>query len=416
MAGRQEKVHSEILRHLYFGIDVDTEWDHLSYVVREVIISRVIGKSVQVSKKFQQWIDTRGIDMNEVDERLEMWLEEYRHKNTNLIPRIPNQAFKETTPKTAEPPSLPREQSAFLGAWAAILAISPAIVKWTAIICAGDANAERELMYSLRHCVPIQGILVWVLLSIWNGCRCMRNLWIYGMLIYQHKSLVEISWLANTGASRILFRDRIVAEMPRKTVTAFISRSETTDIRVEIFNGSMTQRPHDIKPEGVAVYDNQSRLVGFEVDDKKSRRQCVYHFAQDNKTRIPSSRISIEGDVHKVYLYDKQGRAAGGSVTISSTEYSFRNFYSSDTHVVSMTEFELTQSPKDDRLTVYWGVPLRHGGLSISDWMASEHVSQVERKTGSETYVTTYEYQHCRDPTTTTSIVGDVTEANVILQ
>ena len=409
-----DQKYSEVLRHLCFDIDVDTEWDTLPSDVREVIFSRAVGKPVQSTEQFQDWMEERKIDIKGIDQRLTMCLEEDRYERGNPGSQSPDQAL--TNPSMSEEPrSVPRKQSLLLKVWAGVSSFPLTITKWTAIISGGDANVERELLHSLRYCKPVQGILLWALLSIWNTCRCMRNLWIYGMLIYHHKSPVEISRLANTGASRTLWKDRIVAEIPRKTVTGFISRGETNEIRLEIFNGNPVAIQDGSKPDRVAVYDKLSRLVGCEGGEKDTRFRHVYHYVQDNQTRIPSSRITVEGEIHKLYIYDKQGRAVRGSVAIDSTEYSFRYFYSPGFNDISMAEYKLAESHEDDRLIVYWGVPLPQGDHSVSDWLPSERVSRVERKIWLETYVTTYEYQHRRDPTTTTYVTGGASDQNGIV-
>ena len=80
LLARQEGARSEILGHLCFDIDVDTEWDTLPSDIREVIVSRVLGKPVRVSKKFKEWMDYRKIDQEEIDQRLNVLLEAYRHE------------------------------------------------------------------------------------------------------------------------------------------------------------------------------------------------------------------------------------------------------------------------------------------------------------------------------------------------
>ncbi|KAK3316768.1 hypothetical protein B0H66DRAFT_305319 [Apodospora peruviana] len=76
----------------------------------------------------------------------------------------------------------------------------------------------------------------------------------------------------------------------------------------------------------------------------------------------------------------------------------------------------LAGSQQANCLIVCWGVPLRDQIGGDSNCVPSDRVSKAVRKTADETYVTTYDYQHRRDPVITTVIREHGTDEEISAQ
>ncbi|KAM7186124.1 hypothetical protein V8F20_011530 [Naviculisporaceae sp. PSN 640] len=405
-------MNTQIMKQICLGIDVDVEWVGLPSSVREAIVSRVLHQPVRVNRELRDWMETRGSTVKHYDLALRSCL------GRSVGPVRTASGWSSTDASTSTSPrlSLARWKHNYIRkACNLVVDIPVSLAKWTAIISAGDANIERELLYSFRHTRSFGGVLTCLVLLIWNLCRYIRDAWIYAFLIFHRRVLVKITRLARHGAVRVLCEDRVVVEQSLRTFTGFLSKTDSDSTRLDIFQGNLQKRPLDQTPQIVALYDSEYRLCASQRGEGRKATRTTYTYAQNNQTRIPNSRTVITGDeAHQTYIYDDKGRAVRGTICFGLSEYTFEFTYARDSQDVIKAVFRSADVESEDALTVYWGTQLSLD--TPSGWIPSERKSRVDKRIGDKTFTTRYDYQHLRDPVVTTTVIGYTGEAEAATQ
>lgn len=404
----QKHTNDSILQHLCFGINVELKWDHLSSATREVILGRVLDAPVAAATKMLSWAKSAKVNVQASDFNVHLCRRIHAEAGERL--KLSN-ADKVGVPQQVRMPEESRHGLAapstkctkvFRRLGGLLLRFPVNFVEWVGIISGAGSNIERELWYLLSDHPNMRGAVMCLPMLAWKACWRVKNAWIYATLIYHHKALVHISRLATRGTSRTLYKDSIVAEMHRKTLTGFASRNDQNTLMLDIFEGRLARPAADQTPLATAVYDGHFRLVQRTDGGTKSRSIATYVYDTNNsKPRYPITKHIADGSVNKNCHYDKRGRVSRGTLAVEGTEYSFRYFYKSTpkgSHEVLRARFSLAQSPASGSLTVCWGTPLREDVAEECNWVPSDRVCRVVREVGEKTYTTTSNYQHRRDP------------------
>ncbi|KAK0644390.1 hypothetical protein B0T16DRAFT_495224 [Cercophora newfieldiana] len=412
------RANSEILHHLCLGLDVDKEWNQLSHAVRDTIFRRILDTEAQLSQKEHGSVVSNGLCPYASDFHISLWLELYQAASKKVRwsasnTRNPNPCAQICVSRT----SLVPESHTITQYCIKLAKIPMRLFQWIEIISGGYSNVEREFCYQLRNCPRgIRHVVTWLVLSVWNLTRQIKNVWIYLMLIQHQASLVYISRLARRGASRSLQRDRIVVQMRRKVVTGFASKAEQGSLMLEVFDGKHSVRPSVLKPVLVATYDEQLRLASRCDETKTERVVNTYTYCEGIESRQPICKRVSAKNVQKTYAYDARGRVSTGSITIGEMEYAFCYSYrhgSKTGNDILKAEFRIPQSPSKGSLVVYWGALSAEDVVENLAWAPSDLVCRIVKSVGNQTYISTLTYQHRRDPVVETILKENDTTAAI---
>ncbi|VBB79640.1 Putative Glycosyltransferase Family 4 [Podospora comata] len=425
----KETTQRMLMKHLCFGVEIDSEWELLPPAVRASMFQRMMGAELSPSNGLLEWLNERGLDISSVNFQVEL---------CNLILSKTEEVLGTRTPPNygndilAEPGSGKTRQSTPF--FARIINLPVTLAKWVGIISGGGSHLERELWYNLRHYPWMRTPLMYLITLIWRGCRWVKNAITSLLLIYRHAALVNISRLAKKGVSRTLVKDRITAELRRKVVTGFASRPGENSMTLEVFEGALKTKPgEEHKPLATAIYDNASRLITRRDISKSGDTVTTYTYGDSTKSRYPSCKVVSDQKHTKQCFYDKKGRVTHGTMAYDGIEYSFQYFYKSSpkgNHEILKAEFKPAianhhhhhhnsnnnnNNSSSDSMTVFWGTPLREDLSSEKlNWVPSDRVCRVVRTIAGKKYVTTSDYQHRRDPVMMTVLLseqGDNTKA-----
>ncbi|KAK0701536.1 hypothetical protein B0T21DRAFT_417089 [Apiosordaria backusii] len=408
----EETTQRMLMKHLCFGIEIDSEWELLPPAVRAAMFQRMMGTQLSPSKDLLEWLSERGLDILSVNFQVEL---------DNLILSKTEEILGTRTPPSygndilAGPNSGKSRLSTSF--FARIINLPVTLAKWAGIISGGGSHLERELWYNLRHYPWMRTPLMYFLTLIWRGCRWVKNGLTSLLLIYRHAALVNISRLAKKGVSRTLVKDRITAELRRKVVTGFASRPGENSMTLEVFEGALKTKPgEEHKPLATAVYDNASRLITRRDIAKSGDTVTTYTYGENSKSRYPTCKVVSDKKSTKQCFYDKKGRVIHGTMAYDGVEYSFQYFYKSSpkgNHEILKAEFKRAQSAGSDSMALFWGTPLREDLSEKLNWVPSDRVCRVVRTVAGKKYVTTSDYQHRRDPVMMTVLEEGETKAAV---
>ncbi|KAK4448003.1 hypothetical protein QBC34DRAFT_354167 [Podospora aff. communis PSN243] len=401
------RANSLLLFHLCLGIDVDKEWSRLSHTVRELIFHRILDGDTQLSRSELSLVFSSGVCPDASNFQVSLGLELYQVASKKLRRsrcsehhgRFCPPSLTRRATNTLKRPSITQHTIKMAN-------IPMTLFKWIGVIFGGSPNVERELCYQLRWLPSIiRTPNIWLILSVWELSRRIKNIWIYAMLIQRHPSLEYISQLAQRGVSRTLQGDRIVVQMRRKAVTGFALKAEQGSITLEVFDNNHASRPEGMKPVLTATYDDHFRLTTRCDERRVGRVVSSYTYSDESSSRQPVRKHVVGEDIEKTCVYDERGRVATGLVKIGDSEYSFRYFYrrgSKDSHDVLKAEFTVSGSSSTDSLVVFWGAPRAEDNLENLTWSPSDLVCRIVKNVGDRSYISTVTYQHRRDPLTET--------------
>ncbi|KAK3349640.1 hypothetical protein B0T25DRAFT_582541 [Lasiosphaeria hispida] len=403
-----------LLRHLCLGFDVDVEWGQLPLAVRDTIVRRVVGEPVLISKEYHNWRKHMDADADTSNFHVQLSLAVYSRVVERLETENESASLAQCITTSAPPESLlafgsldiTESQVGLLQCTLnTFLRIPAQFVKWVGIISGAGSNVERELFYSFRRYPNIRFAALWVVLVVWRASWHIVNLWVYVILIHHHNALVNISRLARDGASRTLHKNRITVELRRKTVTGFITKSVQGFPELTVFPGKIPEIPTNTQATSSALYDEHVRLATRCDRSKDGEVTSTYTYGENLKSRYPIRKDVSNGTLRKTCYYDTRGRVMWGAIIIGDAEYSFRYHYKRGLkgyHEVLKADFKLIKFPLAGSLAVYWGAPVGDNSLEKLDWVPSNRVCRVVRKKSGQCFITTFDYQHRRDPTTRT--------------
>ncbi|KPM42671.1 hypothetical protein AK830_g3862 [Neonectria ditissima] len=399
------KTEMDMMRHLCLDFDVDLKWESAPQSVRESILRRISGDPIKLTFEFTQWAAGSRIDLDTQDFHVKTALEVYQkcQERLGMAATFSAQSSLPLPPPELKPVPIDRTDKSlnFIHSfWNQAVSIPFACVKWIAFVSSGAPNIERELVYCLGK-VPLRGVLLWIILAIWNICRLIKDQWVYWILIHHRPTLVYISRLAQKGARRKITKNAIIVEKPRKTITGFASVDENNMMSLTVYTGNLKEAPPPETPSlFIDRYDDKLRLSSREDSNGDV---CTYQYG--NQSRWPSSKVTTNKDSMTVGTYDHFGRVVEGTCTIGVEhcfvfQYHYKSVPKGNTDILR-ADYKLSGADSKDMLSVFWGKPMNN---DVYDWVPSKNIGRIIRIIGDKTYTSEYEYLHRRDPTITTYI------------
>ncbi|KAK0710262.1 hypothetical protein B0T26DRAFT_787683 [Lasiosphaeria miniovina] len=329
----------KVLRHLCLDVDVDSCWEDLPPATRRAILCRVAGRHVSLCMEFSRWMEAAQIDRQTIDFHLDLALGIYQ--------------------RTLQRPHAPITES--LSRFS--LYSDPEVVKPFAKPDAKESIFWRMTSFLIH--VPITTKVCWLI----------KNAWVDILIIYHRSTLAHISRLARKGASRVLKKNIIVVELPRRVVTGFVSRNDQGTLTLNIFPGRIDTPPPNEQPLSIAVYDEHLRLKSRTDAVGTIDRICTYEYDDNYARRWPRYKQVVQGSTSIRYHYDGIGRISHSTLTLASDTFVFQYGYKG--------------SPARGDSPAKW---------TKCDWVPSDRVCCVIRFVNGKTYITTWEFLHRRDP------------------
>jgi hypothetical protein len=405
----KNKTVSEVLKHLCLDIDVDTCWNELPIGARRAILCRVAGRQVPLSWDFNKWLQEASVDTQAADFHVYLSIGVHQKAIDRSQSLLSSPSSQSLIPAIVLDDELEADERR-LGLSAStnfLVMLVVSSIKWISIITGAGSDVERELWFCLRN-YYLRDTLLMVILLFWKTFWLIKNIWIYVLMIYHRRALAHISRLARMGASRVLKKNIIVVEMPRKVITGFASQNDQGTLTLEIFSDRLDERPTDKDASSVAIYDESHRLKSRTDTVKSGTRVSTYQYEHDNHTRWPNSKKVVHGSTSMLCHYDGVGRISHGTLHLPNQSYVFQYGYkvgSKDNRDILKADYRLASSDSRNCMSVYWGSPARGGSMSkwaSRDWVPSDRVCCVMRFIDGKTFITTWEYLHRRDPIVTT--------------
>jgi hypothetical protein len=401
------KTNAQLMQHLCFGINVESEWSRVPGSVRDAILSRVTGNPVAVTPALTHWLISNSKDIKTEDFHVKQCLEVFQIcKQKIKVIQMGSQSSSSWTlpPAELKCEALPTTRSRPL-LWHFMSTIIYSIIsvaKWIMILSGAASEVERELWYSMRGFYG-SNIVVILLLLFWKICWYIKNILISTFLIYRRPALSNLLRLALRGATRELTEGHIKVELPQQTITGFASENEFGNITLNIFDGSLTEVPTGKNPTAIAVYQN-FRLQNRQDEVSGGTRYSTYHYNNDVNGRLPTCKDMVEPARVMRCQYDEFGRITSGLLTIETTDFKFdyryRKFPKRNSDIMR-ADYRRSQS-SDATLSVFWCVFQEQDSDNLNTAIPSPRLTRIVRTIGNKRYVTTIIYQHKRDPRSST--------------
>lgn len=411
-----QKTNLELMRHLCLDVSVDSNWDTIPLSGRKAIFARITGEEVAHSREFCQWLSNSDIDLQAVEFHLQLTLEifhksEERYKTTTCFSQNNHPG---AVGPMAELKPMRLDRSRAPGTLRALVAFPLAFVKWVALISGGGSDVERELSYCLRS-IYFRRPILYVTLLLWKMCWMMKNFWVFTFLVYHRPALVSIERLARKGARRLIVGNFITVECQGNTITGIAVNGDDGSMMLEAFDGNLQEHPHDMEPIFKATYDEDFRLTS-RVDNEGNT--STYQYNPGSRQRWPVSREVVNSSRRTISFYDKHGRTIHGVLSLGSTSYAFYCHYKSTpkgSPDLLRADFKPLNSESNDRLSVFWGVPLGNRE-EFYNWAPSEKIRLIVRVIDGKTFVTEIQYRHRRDPVSVTTLEEENDRKTAIAQ
>ncbi|KAK5011641.1 hypothetical protein LTR28_010812, partial [Elasticomyces elasticus] len=416
------RTNIQIMKHLCFGIDVDTQWNLVPEDVRKCILSRILGYPFQTTKPFAAWMNNHGKDVLLDNLSLGQCLAIYKKVSVQLNspegspfdvvdfrPTHEPALLKVTKPRPSQRASI------FVKLGGSIKRAIYNVVQYVAIISGAGSDAGRELWYTLRKSKHRRSLL-WILLKIWKVCWWNKNFWTTMILVKGTPQLKTILKLARQGVPRTLRACTITIEDPQKTVSGFLTKDSAGQLNVRVFNGLHTTPPDNVQAATVAKYDNKYRLrelQSFPTGKENQPVKSEFMYDPSSNTRWPVSKsITEEGRVTTCF-YDKYGRIECGDIFCGKKQFRFTYIYkkrpkgNSD---VLEAVYECVEPGSEVKYSVFWCV-LPKGSkageaMDVKDWIPSNNITRLVITTAGKMLDTTWVYHHKRDPELSTLLIG----------
>jgi hypothetical protein len=404
----RRRAKADLMRPLCFDIDVNTDWNKAPAAVRYAIIARIVDDATPITPTVEQWLRASGSDVELYDFHVSLnirILQMVKQRLKEVATRSDSQSNLILTGKRPAAELYYRRlaPSDSTGVTLVRLGLAPVhffvtLLKWLTILSGAASEVERELWYSLQE-VHGRSLILMVLLIFWKVCWWIKNIWITIILIYRRPELQRIVRLALQGSRRVLYRNTIIAELPEKTVTGFAWENLTGNITLDIFDGSLEKRPAGKDPVAIAVYDGfrlHSRVdqVGTE------KVHSTYHYVAES-SRLPEQKVTMDSNRTLLYWYDKSGRISNGHLCLDGADIEFVYHYGKRSQHRSdllRAVYRQAESSVHHKLTVFWSVAKDEQFEENDKAVPSGKVTRVVKEIGSKKYITTYTYEHKRDP------------------
>jgi hypothetical protein len=410
------------MQHLCLGIDVDTEWHRIPRDAREAVLARIIGNQIEMTAPMVEWMASRSKDIESYDSNLLICLEIYQL----AIQRLENTAMRSLSSSISESPTLglksaqaqfpcntaSKRRLSFSRnlCWPlAIIRYIASASKWLAILSGAASEVERELWYSIQGIFCGETIL-WLLLGFWKICQWVKNVLITLILIHRRPDLSNILRLCLHGVSRELVEDAIRVEFAEQITTGFVSqveaKAQTTTL--VIFDGSFEERPKYLRPIATALYQGPRLQLRYD-NLQYGTRVSKYRYDNQQNSRWPIYKDVEEPGRTMQHRYDRFGRVIDGTMTFGNMivefDYQYREAPRHNCDIVR-ARYRLVQGTLKS-LSVYWGVCSDDDSEDCNVSASLERVTRVVRRFGNQKYITSYVYQHKRDPRSSTVVEDD---------
>lgn len=408
LRGIAAKSSARLMRHLCFDLNPDVDWQNVPSAVHEAVVDRVAGRPIVMTPSLSSWLESSGIDaaLEDFCAGLCLRISQFALR----LAAINRGSQRSSSIVQTNPARKPMERTSSKRSFsrrvmAVIAGCIEAPIKWLAILSGGASEVERELAYKLRR-LPGGSAIVMLFLLGWNICRWSRNIWIKLVLIYRRPSLQHLTRLTLRGATRTVVEDRITVELPLKSVTGFGSSDDSGNFTLEIYDGSMAQRPSDELPTATATYSH-FQLRSRQDSTPKGLAFSTFNY-NDIRDRCPISKDMIAPERTMSCRYDDLGRIVNGVIVIGThrrNEYHFKYHYAShpyfDKDLVRADYWQI-HSPQT-LLSVSWGITI-NDSKKVDIATPSDRVTCVERTNPYGVYISTFTYQHKRDPQVSTTL------------
>lgn len=386
--------NAELMRHLCLYVDVDIDWQKTPESIRKAILARISGDTIDVEASTLGWCHDSGVDFRVADFALYLCLQIHQISES----RLGNIGFT-SSPVVSLPTQSPAQiahriaQKASPILWLKmVLRGIVRVMKWMAVLTSGASEVERELWYALRGAYFHQSI-VRILLAFWRVCWYMRNFWIWIFTIARRPILAKITTMATHGASRVLYRNMIIVELPETTITGFAHKNIHGNIQLQMYDGMLQESPANTGPLATAIYDEDNRLVSRSDMSSTGETTSTFNFGS-GKGRWPLYKDISEPARKLRCQYDKSGRIVSGHITLAHEQYTFvyhYRKYPKHNSQLLRADYRLVGSP-DRSLFVSWcHSPGLHSGVEIDfNAVPSERVTCVVRNIGEKKFTTRY--------------------------
>lgn len=406
------KSSARLMRHLCFNINPDVDWQNVPAAVRNAVVDRAATRPVIMTHSLSCWLESSGVDVALEDfcAALCLRISHFAQRRLGEMSAGSQRGSLGPQSKSIGHPTKHKSPRRSLSRRLirSVVACIEAPIKWVAILSGGSSEVERELAYRL-HRLPGGRAIVMLFLLGWNICRRSRNIWIKLILIYRRPSLQHLTRLTLRGATRTVVEDRITVELPLKSVTGFGASDDSGNFTLEIYDGSMTHRPNDELPTATATYSH-FQLRSRQDSTPKGLAFSTFNY-NDIRDRWPISKDMIAPDRTTSCRYDDLGRVVNGVIVIGSrrrNEYHFTYHYASHPYFnkdLVRADYWQIQSPQT-LLSVSWGITI-NDAKKVDIATPSDRVTSVQRQNPYGVYITTFRYQHKRDPQVSTILTQE---------
>lgn len=404
------RTNIQIMKHLCFGIDVDTQWNQVPEGVRKCIVTRILGGTFETSESFTTWMASQEKDVFmhnlSLGQSLAIYTTVYEKLNSS-------QGFlSHSDLRAAEGPALlkvakaresPRK-SLLIRFGRVLKRTAYSIVQYTAIISGAGSDAGRELWYTLRNS-RFRRPLLWFLLKVWKVCWWLKNFWTRIILVKGTPQLKSILGLARHGIPRTLRACTITIEDPQKTVSGFLTKDFSGRLTVRVFNGLHTTPPQAAQAIALATYDEKYRLKelhSFPTGKETTPIISRYSYDPASNKRWPISKTIDEENRTTTCFYDKYGRIESGNTYRNGREFSFVYIYKKRPKGnidILKAVYECTEPGFEVTYAIYWCTyPKGEETADVQRWTPSGNVTRLVVTVAGRMFDTTWVYQHKRDP------------------
>ncbi|KAJ9624552.1 hypothetical protein H2203_005287 [Taxawa tesnikishii (nom. ined.)] len=415
----------ETLRYLLLGLNCDTEWDNLPRNVRLFLLKRCSGKACDITEDQASWIRSRFLkdkstDAEEYIERCNLGVSlstlvvsyaksvaaDYTYQG---FPDALNSSYESYEQLFGRP--LPMNTSGYKRkpieaakrAALRVLYATRFAIKFIVVSLVADPEFQRELDYVIKDKVfLIRWPVTFVLNGIWVYCKTLQNFILPAFLFHRRETLPAL--VGNMkGIKTVMMKNRVVVESVNGPSTCFFKTRPDGNIHLLQYSGRHKQEPEGVKQlMAVNTYNDKLVLTQHEEYAKETVANVyVYEYpaGQTLGSKLPISRECIKGGRNRELVqYNEKGYITSGS-------------YIKDDSPVRFT-FEYRKNAKfdDELLRAEFILPhiRRKCYERLDRYVPYTKVTEATFTQGSDTYHSTWDYDHRWHPTITTTLNGQL--------
>lgn len=404
------KTNEELLNHLCLGVNPDITWDQMPEAVRNVILSRILGKRYAINAVVEQWLleSANSLLLRQLSLQQCLAIKSLALWKLNNTSSIRSEPPPMKFPQVAWQEILPEEDSSRRGNLAkftmAVYVFFFQLIQFVAIITTAGADAGRELWVSLSYNKSRYYVL-WLLLKFWKLCSYMKEAWMYVIVFSQDSEYKQFTNWSRYGGFRILKKGRLMIDDPVKPETCFISYA-AGKMQMHHYNGFHTSKPDSDAPV-ITTYDEESRLLHAvhirtpaNGTQEAQKEEWFYHFDSERKS-VPVFKSRLHGEKELREYYDENGRIIGGQCMRHDEVVDFLYIYNpkpKNSDQIIRATYTFAGSQPRTTWEVYWcdSEETDHEGAVV--WVPCQRVTCLSKTRGESTREVTWKYDHKRDP------------------